>query len=296
MRDDHQRAVEILQRLGQRLAHLEVEVVGRLVEQQQVRPLRARSAPARGAPSRRRRSARPVASPCRRGSRSRRGSRAAPARASPGSSRARCHSGDSSSAQLLDLVLREVADRAGPARRARSRRAARASPASVFTSVDLPAPLAPSRPMRVARRASPSSTSREHRRRVAVAERRVLEAHELARGARRRARNSNANGLSTCAAAMQLHPLQRLDAALRLLRLGRLGAEAVDERLQVRDLPLLLLVRRLLQRELLRALALELRVVAGVASSACGCRRARSCRRRASRNSRSCVISSSVPG
>ena len=36
MRDDDQRAVVILQRLGQRLAHLDVEVVGRLVEDQQV--------------------------------------------------------------------------------------------------------------------------------------------------------------------------------------------------------------------------------------------------------------------
>ena len=39
VRDDDQRAVEVLQRLGQRLAHLDVEVIGRLVEQQQVRPL-----------------------------------------------------------------------------------------------------------------------------------------------------------------------------------------------------------------------------------------------------------------
>ena len=61
-----------------------------------------------------------------------------------------------------------------------------------------------------------------------------------------------------------LHPLERLDPALRLLRLRRLGPEAVDERLQVRDLPLLFHVGRLLQRELLRALALELRIVAAV--------------------------------
>ena len=46
VRDDDQRAVVVLQRFGQRLAHLDVEVVGRLVEQQQVRALRARSAPA----------------------------------------------------------------------------------------------------------------------------------------------------------------------------------------------------------------------------------------------------------
>ncbi len=39
VRDDDQRAVEFEQRFGQRLAHLDVEVVGRLVEQQEVRPL-----------------------------------------------------------------------------------------------------------------------------------------------------------------------------------------------------------------------------------------------------------------
>ncbi len=61
-----------------------------------------------------------------------------------------------------------------------------------------------------------------------------------------------------------LHAFQRLDSALRLLRLGGLGTESVDERLQMRDLALLLRVRGLLQRELLRALALELRIVAGV--------------------------------
>jgi hypothetical protein len=39
VRDDHQRTLELQQRLGQRFAHLDVEVIGRLVEQQQVRPL-----------------------------------------------------------------------------------------------------------------------------------------------------------------------------------------------------------------------------------------------------------------
>ena len=62
----------------------------------------------------------------------------------------------------------------------------------------------------------------------------------------------------------QLHSLQRLDPALRLLRLRGLRAKAIDERLQVRDLPLLLGIRSLLQRERQRTLALELRVIAGV--------------------------------
>ncbi len=61
-----------------------------------------------------------------------------------------------------------------------------------------------------------------------------------------------------------LELLQRLDAALRLARLGGLGAEAVDEGLQVRARALLALEGRLLLREALGALALERGVVARV--------------------------------
>lgn len=39
VRYHHQRAFEIDQRLGQRLAHVEIQVVGRFIEQQQVRAL-----------------------------------------------------------------------------------------------------------------------------------------------------------------------------------------------------------------------------------------------------------------
>ena len=46
----------------------------------------------------------------------------------------------------------------------------------------------------------------------------------------------------------QFHFLQRLHPALRLLGLGRFGFEAIDERLQMRDLPLLFNVRGLLHR------------------------------------------------
>ena len=63
--------------------------------------------------------------------------------------------------------------------------------------------------------------------------------------------------------------LQPLDARLRLLGLAGLGAEAVDERLQVRALGLLLLVRDLLLAQLFGALALERGVVAGVQAPAC---------------------------
>ena len=61
----------------------------------------------------------------------------------------------------------------------------------------------------------------------------------------------------------RLHLGQHLQARLGLRRLGRLGAEAVDEGLQMRA-PLLLLLQRLaLQRLLLAPLALE----AGVAAA-----------------------------
>jgi hypothetical protein len=62
-----------------------------------------------------------------------------------------------------------------------------------------------------------------------------------------------------------LHALERLDAALRLPGFRRLGAEAIDVRAQMRDLPLLLCVLRLLQRQPCGPLALELRVVPRVA-------------------------------
>ena len=61
----------------------------------------------------------------------------------------------------------------------------------------------------------------------------------------------------------RLHPGQHLEARLGLGRLGRAGAETVDEGLQV-GAPLLLLLQRLaLKRLLLAALALEAGVAAG---------------------------------
>jgi hypothetical protein len=103
----------------------------------------------------------------------------------------------------------------------------------------------------------------ENRSRLAVAERRGFEQHELLRDdacwrEREFERAVDVRGRDP------FHPLERFDPALRLLRLRCLCAEAVDERLQVRDLPLLFDVGRLLQRELHRPLALELRVVARV--------------------------------
>ena len=164
-------------------------------------------------------------------------------------------------AQLLDLVLREVAEAQalrGVAlsahRRQRSgdglqqRRLAGAVGAEEADAV-----AGQDAPVHV----------RQHRRSLGIAQHRVFEQHELARGLRRR-REAELERAVDVRGRDELHPLQRLDPALRLLGLRRLRAEAVDERVQVRDLPLLLDVGCLLQRELARAFALELRVVAGV--------------------------------
>ena len=62
--------------------------------------------------------------------------------------RRRCCSGDSSISQLLELMLREVADAQVPRLGALAVARGSSSPASSFISVDLPAPLRPSSPMR----------------------------------------------------------------------------------------------------------------------------------------------------
>ena len=179
-----------------------------------------------------------------------------------GSSLRRCHSGECSSAQLLDLVLREIAERAAPARYARVPASGASVPADRFQERGLAGAVGAQEPDAVAGE-NAEVESLEHRRPALVTERRVLEQDELPRGGRGR-REGELERAVDVRRGDELHALERLDAALRLLRLGGLRAEAVDERLQMRDLPLLLGVRRLLQRELLRALALELRVVAGV--------------------------------
>ena len=98
---------------------------------------------------------------------------------------------------------------------------------------------------------------------LAVTERDVLEPHELAGldlgGAKlERERTVDVRGRD------QLHALERLDPALRLLGLGGLGAKAIDVAAQMGDLFLLLRMRRLLQGERLRVFALEGRVVTRV--------------------------------
>ena len=102
-----------------------------------------------------------------------------------------------------------------------------------------------------------------HDRLARVAERGMVELNELPRMnfGRRQNERKRAVDVRGCD---QFHALERLDPALRLLGLGRLGAETVDVRAQVRDLPLLLGVRGLLLRQRQRVLAFELAVVACV--------------------------------
>ena len=64
--------------------------------------------------------------------------------------------------------------------------------------------------------------------------------------------------------ADQCHAFQRLDAALRLARLGGLGAEAVHKRLHMRNLALLFFIGGLLIGQLLRTADFKGGVVARV--------------------------------
>ena len=240
-------------------------------------------------------SGRPAHRPSRRENRSRRESRAGPARAPAGR---QPHAGAGAA------IRPGAAARAGAERSSRSQSLALAaavqpsgisSPARSLTSVDLPAPLGPSRPTRApvrkhqvdaprapcARRTRPDACSS------------VSSRSEAGAGARK----AKLNGVSTCAAAMQLHPRQRLEPALCLARLGRLGTEALDEAAQVRDFALLLGEGGLLHRRGWRRAAARTRcncpcTGAGVRASRC----ARCASTVASRNSRSWEISSRVPG
>ena len=68
-----------------------------------------------------------------------------------------------------------------------------------------------------------------------------------------RGRKVKWNGESTCAGAMASMRSSAFDPALRLACLGRLGAEAFDEAVHMRDLALLFLVGRLLVGQLFGA-------------------------------------------
>src|SRR5438067_5472990 len=91
----------------------------------------------------------------------------------------------------------------------------------------------------------------------------MLEPDKLMHADRRR-REGEREGTIDMRGRDQLHPLDCLDATLHLLRLCRLGAEAINECMQMGDLPLLPGMGGLLLGERLRPLALEVRVVAAV--------------------------------
>jgi hypothetical protein len=147
VRDDHHAALVFLQRQRQGVAHLEVEVVGRLVEQQQVGLLPDQQ----GQGEARLLAAGEIAdlAQCHVAVEVEAAEVIADRSCSRvrGSRRCTCRSGRGVRAQRFELVLGEVADLqvafaadAGERRRGRRR--------AGLISVDLPAPLRPSRPMR----------------------------------------------------------------------------------------------------------------------------------------------------
>ena len=149
MRDQHHGALVFLQRHCQRLAHLQVQVVGGFVQQQQVgaqvRHQRQGQARLFAAGERRRSSQ----TRDRRESRSRPGNRAVPVRwrwPSDGARRCTC-SRRRSPTSAVPADAAQSSPCAGPARH-RASPPRSSSPASSFTRVDLPAPLRPSSAMR----------------------------------------------------------------------------------------------------------------------------------------------------
>jgi hypothetical protein len=125
------------------------------------------------------------------------------------------------------------------------------TPAMVLISVDLPAPFTPSRPMRCSDCSESLTSFRTVF--VGVTRRHVFEHEQRVRRAQRLA-ELEGERRGDVQRREVLHLRQHLHAALRLARLGRLGAEAVDERLQVRALARLLFNQMLSQRDGLRAL------------------------------------------
>ena len=258
--DEDHRAGIVVQRVDQRLAAVDVEVVRRLVEDQQVRARRRRRAPSSAAPSRRPRDCaaavaifsvvRPICAV-----------RARTFASGASGISARTWSiGRMRRVQRFQLVLREKADL--QLRRAHdlARLGRGARPATSLAKVDLPLPLTP----RSAMRSSSSmrrSRLRQHRLARLVADRDAFHAHD-----RRRERPlgiGEAEGervlLGDLGDRLQLG--DSLQPRLRLPRLRGLVAKAVDERLHVLALGDLLDALLLLQRLPLAILPLE-RIVA----------------------------------
>ena len=242
--DEEQRAGVAAQRVFEHLAGADVEMVGRLVEHQEVRGAQQAASRARGAPSRRPRARRPSSGRRRPRRGRRRGGRAgagrprasrrAPARRAP------CAAG---------RALRAGAGRRRPTRTwwpsRRTPRSRASAPAAMRSSVDLPAPFGPTSATRSPRRTSKSRPFVDHA--FAVALRDAFERQHHLAGARGlgdlqahapRARRQ-------AGAARAIHALEHLHAALHLACLRRLGAEALDEALDLGALLRLLALQRL---------------------------------------------------
>ncbi len=259
VRHEHQAAFVVGQRPRQGVAHFEVEVVGGLVEQQQVRP---------PAHEQRQRQPRLLAAGERLDRRV--GHLAAEVEAAevvaqvllarPRVLPDQVAQRRLVATQLLDLVLREVADLQpvafdAPARQQRLLAGERLDQRGLAGAV------------RTEQAESSARAQRQlhvaHDGAVAIAQCRVLERQQRIRRAQRLGEFEVERRVDVRGGDV-LQPVERLEAALRLARLARLGAEALDEARHVRDLALLLLEHRLLHGETRGALRLERGVVAGV--------------------------------
>ena len=261
VRDQHHRALVLLQCERHRLPHVEIEMVGRLVEEKQVRLLpyhereREPGALAAGEPGDRRK--RHVA----------RKIEAAQEVAECLLARRAVEPPQVLERRLVrpqhfERVLREVADPQSLAFLARARER-RQEAGGELDERRLPRAVA-SEQADPRARLDCQLEVREHRHAV-VAGRGVLEDEHRIGAAGELAEVEIERRVDVCRCD-PLHPRQRLQAALRLARLGRLRAEAVDERFEARDLALLAGVERLLVRQALGPRILERRVVAGVAA------------------------------
>ncbi len=239
------------------MAHLEVEVVGRLVEQQQVRAPRDHQREHQprllAAGERRHRLEHPLAGkpkPPRNARCSARGARASaapPARQMPRAASRRRRAARSGAARnsrspgppppMRAPRSSELHARPSAPRQRRLAGAVAAEQRDAVAGLELREmpPSTCGRRSRPRRRASVKQRARQARRRREL---------ELERRVDVRRRDP-------------LHPLQPLQPALRLARLARLGAEALDEACTWRDLALLALVGRCAARACCGALSLE---------------------------------------
>ena len=140
--------------------------------------------------------------------------------------------------QIFQLVLGEIADADVGRDFQLPPEVGCSSPTSSLISVDLPAPFGPSSAMRAPARSTRSTLL--NRCLVAVAEAHFLGAQQQIGAALRRFDLQLEMAVGDMRRGDARQPLQRLDAALRLLGLGGLGAEAAHEIFQVGDLCLLL--------------------------------------------------------